>query len=194
MNKTKTPLLWAIFIAVTFFSCYDYSVGTQGYKVEENTLSFIKFNLVSYSKEWINTTIIGGRIEINECMVGDTIGLTCMVGYSVASGIYPESVTAIISTSRGDMEFIELLDTPDIAYLAIVRPPSPHLYSAYLPNEDMYPNLPEPFLLSHIPIKYESKSKVRNGILSVSPDGDIITAEIINGCQSQKTILTVRSK
>jgi hypothetical protein len=188
-------LLWAIFIAVTFFSCYDATVDDDlDYKVVDNTLSFVNCYLKNHSNQWINTTIIGELITINECMVGDTIGLTCYVDFSYRRDIPPpESVTARITTSKGDVEFIEFLDRPGVAYIAIVPHP-PHQYVAYLPNEDMYPNLPEPFLISHIPIRYESKPEVRNGILSVSPDGDVIIAEIIEGCQHQKTKLNVRSK
>jgi len=79
-----------------------------------------------------------------------------------------------------------------VAYLLVS--PNGHLYSAYLPNEDMYFHLPEPFLLSNIPISYESNPEVRNGILSVSPKGDIITAEIRKGREIQRITLNVRSK
>jgi hypothetical protein len=191
--KIIMPLLWAIFTAVAFFSCYDATVDDDlDYKVVENSLSFVKCDVNSFFYNYIYIITVSRINTINECMVGDTICLICGVDYS-DSGILPESVTARITTSRGDIEYIELLDAPDGFYFHVLPSP-PHQYVAYLPNEDMYPNLPEPFLLSHIPIKYESEFEVKNGILSVSPDGDVITAEIINGCQSQKTILNVRSK
>jgi len=185
MKKIKMPLLWAIFTTIVFFSCGDAVVD---YKIVKD-FSFVKLYLESYSNSYIDTiTIVGERTTINECMVGDTIGLICFVGVP-----YPESVTVRIITSGGDEEFIKILDTPDIAYLLVW--PHGHLYSAYLPNEDMYPHLPEPFLLSNIPISYKSKPKVRDGILSVSPNGDVITAEIRKGREIiQKTTLNVRSK
>ena len=117
-------------------------------------------------------------------MIGDTISLMC----NVWPGYTAESITARITTLKGDKEFLELFYNPYLLYIQSYQ------YIAYLLNEDMYPNLIEQLLLSHIPIRFESNPEVNNKILSVSPDGDVIKAEIKNKNQTQIAILNIRSK
>ena len=118
MLKQKNIFLLCLFLSIgAFFSCGD-AVGTD---INENdieivTLLFFKihnndeFNLPSTS--W----------EIIDCMVGDTIGLMC--GLPDWNNL-PEFVTARITTSGGDIEFVKLLNDPLASYFMSVPPPQP---------------------------------------------------------------------
>ena len=186
MLKPKIIFLLYLFLFIaTFFSCGDV-VDPLKDKIGISDLSFAKVSLkVSVYAPGEEEIKSFPSVPITECMVGDTISLMCRVwpGYTES-----ESITVRITTLKGDKEFIELFYNPYLLYIQSYE------YIVYLLNEDMYPNLPEQLLLSHIPIRFESNPVVGNNILSVSPDGDIIKAEIKNKNQTQTAILNIRSK
>ena len=173
MKQLKFLLL--ILLAITFASCYsinDPCLPEQEIRVYY--LNFVKFTVRSSFDNKFSHLVY---YETTECTVGDTIGLSC--GIYDGIGTYwinlPESVTATITSSKGDIEFVKLFDNPNVGYLAPVPPP-PRNYIDYTNY------LPEPSI----------EHTIINELVSNSQDGDILTAEIRGKNQTLRATLTVK--
>jgi hypothetical protein len=195
LKQNKIFLLWLFIAMLIFFSCGDVadpSIAEQSTEITD--FKFVKVRKVSS---------YDGKFEafhhypITECVVGDTIGLGCGIGWDPIHhwSNLPESVTARITTSKGDVEFVKLFEHPYVGYLD-VYPPPPRNFIVHIPNEDMYHNLPEGFLSfnNNLRLQITLECNPKDGILSVSPDGDVLRAEIKNKGKTLKAILDVRSK
>ena len=162
--------------------------------IAEQSTEIAYFNFVKVCK----VSSYDGKFEafhnysIIECVVGDTIGLEC--GLRDWSSL-PKLVTARITSSKSDVEFVKLFDHPYVGYLDIYPPP-PRNFIIHIPNEDMYHNLPEGFLSfnNNLRLQIKLECNPKDGILSVSPDGDILIAEIKSKGKTLEAILDVRSK
>ena len=184
MLTLKIIFLLCLFLsAVSFLSCGDINnTKIQNYPY----ITYPSFAKVYHYQ----TTDCFFFYPTNECVMGDTMGLTCHI-YDTIDTNWP--IIAKITTLGGDEEFIKLFENHDAAYIGIV--PCGLEYIAYFLNEDMCSDLPQKLLLSsHIPIRFESKPELQNGILSISPDGDVLMAEINYKNQTKKVILNIRSK
>ena len=185
IKSQKLFLICLVLTAIIFLSCGD--INTPENKSGISDASFAKVYHYKTDELFVS-------YPINEYIVGDTMSLICYIDETnTAWQKLPESITARITTSKGDVEFIQLFENPNMGYL-MIYPPPPRQYIAYLLNEEMYPDLPQQLSLSHIPIKLETEPVLRNGILSISPYGDMLTAEIRHNNQTIGTTLNIIGK
>ena len=192
LKRNKIFLLWLFIAVFTFFSCGDVANSDINLATDIAYFNFVKVCKVSSYDGKFEAFHHYSINSITEYVVGDTIGLEC--GIRDWSNL-PESVTARITTSKGDVEFVKLFDHPYVGYFD-VYPHPPRNFIVHIPNEDMYHNLQEGFLSfnNNLRLQITLECNPKDGILSVSPDGDILTAEIKSKCKTLKAILDVRSK
>lgn len=106
---------------------------------------------------------------INECAVGDTVGLRCGVVFPREIIHNLKIIAKITSSKTGDVQYITLLEQ-NLGYVAI------------LPNKSAYAGC------LHI-----SDVDVEGEVLKVSSDGDILIAEIYYGDQKITKTLPIKS-
>ena len=199
MSNTKKINILCLFLSIaTFFSCGNATEpDINNYPIPEYD---IEIAYLHFKKVIVERDILYGKIveyvnsyPITECVVGDTLAFSCGIeDYWLKDGM-PKSIIARITTSKGDIELVKLIENTDIGYSG--EWPLPCNFITYLPTERMYKKLPKQFLHYHnLQTKITSKCNPRNGILSISPDGDILTAEIITKNKILTTTLNVRSK
>jgi hypothetical protein len=202
MLKRNIIYVLSLFLTVaTFFSCGNaVEPDLNNYPIPEYNLEIPYFALekvvrfsIDIDGEVFETF---GSYQTTECVVGDTLVLCGGIeGYDHGHNkSIPKSVIARLTTSKGDIEYVKIGVNVN-GYNTSEFPPPPWGYFAYLLPERMYTRLPKE--ISRFPnlrTKITSKCIPRNGILSISPDGDIITAEIITKNKILTTTLNVRSK
>jgi hypothetical protein len=188
-------LIYLLFVAMfIFLACGHVADPPSSY--DNRSILIDKFEITDFSFAKIKNSWY--RDPITECIIGDTIGLICYVKNSSVGGYIDSDkqqpvIVKISSQKRKDIEYIKLVDDPYLGYIAIFPNPA-HQFIGYLPYENMYSDMSYQFFLSNLPIKVTSTSKVGNGILEISPDGDMLTAEVQNNVSKDKVILSIKSK
>jgi hypothetical protein len=204
MSKLNNLIYLLLFVAMFVFLACGNIAGTDPSSSFDDTptlgpilpVLIDKFEITDFSFAKIKNSWY--RDPITECIAGDTIGLICYVKNSSVGGYIhsdeQQPVIVRITSQKGkDAEYIKLVDDPYLGYITVFPNPA-HQFIGYLPYEDMYSDMPPQFLVSNLPIKFTSKSEADNGILEISPDGDILTAEVQNNVSKHKVILNVKSK
>ena len=183
LNPKKIFLLWLFLAVVAFLSCGDITdpdIHTINNMIKD--FSFMKVDIDSHSNMPV-------RNLTDDCLASDIFGLFCHI---MDSPTLLDSATVKITTSKGDVEFAQLSMDPFLAYLAVARPQW-RRYTSYIPNDDMYPNAPY-FFLPNLRVRITSEINQRDGVLSIFPDGDILTATIKGKNQTLQATLNISSK
>ena len=190
MLKTKIIFLLCLFLSVaTFFSCGDDigpSINGIKFRLDSTPLAFTKFTGSKYDGH-------GEMLWIRESNIGDTIALGCIIEvlyYNIEP--MPETITIKISTLYGSGRATLLkrgtLGTTDHYW--------PVYYSAYLVpitnnNGWKYPAGMVTLQQYNYWIHELETWETPYGTFPVSPDGDILTAQVTYKNKTIKTNLTI---
>ena len=168
LKHEKILLLWLFITTISFFSCGDvnepdHNVGTlPEQNIEVFYLNFVKISVNSTFDNKFNQL---SYYETTEYAIGDTIGLQC--GIYDGIGTYwenlPESIAVKITSSKGAVEFTQLISNTYLTFYPAVYPPFPHNYFTHM-----------------------------NRFVLNSQYGDTLTAEIRGKNQTLRATLTVK--
>ena len=189
MPKPKKIVLPWLFLAIivviclTLYGCRNESSTTlNNVEIENPTetpdiiLSDFTFGKVRLGGETNDPDFVWfGFYPCTECTIGDTIMLMCGVenGNWNTEDLSGIPIIAKVTTSHNDTENFLLTRNEDVGYLLPVPHP-PRVYTVFIPYIKSTPD------------------GLTNSIIKISPEGDILTAEI--KYLNQKLITTLRIK
>jgi hypothetical protein len=190
LKRNIIYLLWLFIAIATFFSCGDAvgpSINGMKFRMIEEDLSFGKYTGYKYDG-------LGDAIQIQDCNIGDTIALSCCVWvsyYDYTKGSIPETITMKISTLHGNGR-ATLIKRGTLGIIYDL----PIFYSAYLVpttdrNEWKYPAGMVTLQHYNYWIKELETWETPYGTFPVSPDEDILTAEVTYKNKIIKKSLTI---
>ena len=157
-----------ITICFTMYCCQDNSIAPNGKEPKSpitNNPDIILSDLTFAKVTFPETPTPGGSYfkfhPCKECVIGDTILLSCMVknanwNTDDLSGV---PIIAKVSTSNGDVENFLLTKNENVVYIEVL--PTSLCYTAYIP-----------YIVTNIP------DGVTNSIIQIDTKGDVLTAEI----------------
>jgi len=181
MKKIKMPLLWAIFTTVIFFACNNSVDSSNDDFTRSNVIleDIIITNVAFYKVGYKAFPEIGGnwltQLSVDEYSIGDTMA----IGFATYRNYVelPPIVAKITSLKTGDVQNINF-----------VHDPMSRVFAEY----------PKYFWIGYIsPVKHTSEKDPllpdpTKQQLSISPNGDTLTVEIIYNGQILTKTITVK--
>ena len=191
IKRNLTYALWLFLFIATFLSCGDAagpSIGGMKFRLSEKySLSFGKYT-ASKTDGFTNV--------IQECNIGDTIALSCSIEvFHYDKESMPETITMKINTLYGSGR-ATLIRRTTLGIDLEAGNGTPVFYSAYLVpttnrNGWKYPAGMVTLQQYNYWINKLETWETPYGTLPVSPDGDILTAEVTYKNKIIKTSLTI---
>ena len=185
-NIKKVSMLYLFLSIATFFSCGDEGVApinSDAYRNYRNirSVKFYAYDIdFDKGKYWIGKDGLPYSLpgpNINECTIGDSVTINCSFGLPLWDFYYNMDglkITVKIKSSKtGDFKRVTLMEPGNAVYILEV------------PKSGI-------FGVSFIGRFYISYVGGRGDVLKVSPDGDILIAQIGNGKQKITKTLTIK--